>query len=104
MDASDGGLCHAVAESGMSVVQTCAWLSTIGASVVVSCAMVGVSICSCHERVEPEFRETAAHLRKFVPAGNGAGIARRRPDLPWENLARARHRNGALGPGERSRE
>src|SRR6266545_7587349 len=30
--ASPGGLCHAVAASGMSFVQTCAWLSTSGAS------------------------------------------------------------------------
>jgi hypothetical protein len=44
MVASAGGLCHAVAESGMSVVQTCAWLSTIGASGEASCAMVGGSI------------------------------------------------------------
>src|SRR6188474_3760111 len=39
MVASAGGLCQAVAESGMSVVQTCAWQSTSGASIRGSCVM-----------------------------------------------------------------
>src|SRR6478672_8900077 len=44
MVASPGGLCHAVAASGMSRVHTCAWLSTSGASTERFCAMEALRV------------------------------------------------------------